>query len=89
MSTPLPALNSQRAPDHLDRSAPDTSVVPLLRRIREQTVVSGPDDEERTSRDDDSGLGRLVYDCWPGEFDSGPQSYIRLPLTYWNIRSSL
>lgn len=53
MSTPLPALNVPRAPDHLDRSAPDTSVVPLLRRIREQTVVSGPDDEESTSRDDD------------------------------------
>lgn len=53
MSTPLPALNSPRAPDHLDRSAPDISVVPLLRRIREQAVVSGPDDEDRTGRDDD------------------------------------
>ena len=53
MSTPLPALNAPRVPDHLDRSAPDTSVVPLLHRIREQAVVSGFDDEERTGRDDD------------------------------------
>lgn len=53
MSTPLPALNAPRALDQLDRSAPDTSIVPLLRRIREQTVVFRPDDEERTGRDDD------------------------------------
>ncbi len=53
MSTPLPALNSPRAPDHPDRCAPDTSVVPLLCRIREQVVVSGPDDEERTGRDEE------------------------------------
>lgn len=54
MSTPLPPLNSARPLDPVDRPAPETAVVPLLRRIREQAALSGPDDEERAGPDDDS-----------------------------------